>query len=548
MKVIMLMMLGIIGAVNISAQNLIATGARISCKTQVIKNIKKDFGAVGNGKVNDHEAFKRAAAFIIKNGGNVRLIIPGGIYVVGKQKINKAILNASVIYDGDPVLSFKGIRNVSIEGTAETRIIYKAGMYLGTFEPVTGLAPKNLNRYNPSSPKNENTRADYKYAATAGNFINLIDCDNIIIRNLDLNGNSDNYRFGGYWGLGGNPFELSNCYGIFLWNIRNCTFENLKIHDFVVDNISLGSTFTNGDTSKALTENILFNKIECTYAGRNNFTWLGGKNICVSNSSFKYAGAKKIKTAPAAGMDIEPEGEQSKVACTQGFFYNNVYAYNGGLAMTPGTSLDNPVWAEGYGYSYNHYFRKCKFIGKSNAAVYNFINRITYDSCEFYGFVLNYGSSIKDNIAPATFKNSSFSDCYNGERMFDQPLLSIEFGYRMHLDNCVFNKYYSSGPNDWVYFYGTTTYPCSDESNKPLFENSTFKFFAPADNTVKYLCVSRQTKFRNNKFYKPASGNFQWYNVPGCKPGVGEGNTDLGNGMQYYILPKNIVTPKCPAK
>ncbi|MEO5944831.1 MAG: hypothetical protein ABIP30_04040 [Ferruginibacter sp.] len=522
-----------------------ATGAgKMNTSKWVTRNIKKDFGAVGNGKKNDHSAFKKAVAFITKNGGNVRLLIPAGTYIVGKQTINKGKENKLPVYQGDPIFAFQNIKNVSIEGVSGTKIIYMNGMFLGTFEPETGAKPANLAKYNPSAPKNENPTYDYKPVATIGDFIDLVDCQNISIKNIDANGNSDKYSFGGYWGLGGKPYEISNCYGLYVYNSRNCTLENLKLHDFAVDNICIGGTFLNGDTSKPLTNNIYLNKIDCYNSGRNNLSWVGGKNVTVCNSSFNYAGAGKISTSPAAGMDIEPEGLQGKVGCMNGYFYNNTYKNNVGIAAIPGTSIDNPARAEGYGYSYDHYFRKCAFIGKTNATVYNFINRVTFDSCEFYGYVLNYGSSTSDSIAPATFKNCLFTDCYQSERMFDQPLLSIEFGYRLHIDNCTFKKYYSSGPNDWVFFYGTNTYACDNLANKPLFENSTFSFFAPADNTVKYICIARQIKFRNNKFYKPSSDNIRWYIVPGCVPKVGEGNVDLGKGMQYFILPDKSIL-KC---
>ncbi|MBS1496470.1 MAG: hypothetical protein JSU03_10495 [Bacteroidetes bacterium] len=523
-----------------------ATGfGKINTSKWITKNIKTDFGAKGNGSTNDQAAFKKANNFIVANKGNVILIIPAGTYIVGNQTRRVVQDNVAPLINGEPVLSFTGISNVIIKGTARTKVKYASGLSIGSFEPATGAAPQNLNKYNPSSANSENKSASLKTFATAGNFLELMNCKNFMLTDLELDGNSDGYKMGGNWGLGGNPFELTQCYGIYLYNIQNCSFQNLKIHDFIVDNISLGGTLVDGDTSKPLTNNIVFNHVQCTYAGRNNFSWLGGNNIYVANSVFNYAGTKKIKTAPGAGMDIEPEGLTGKVACTNGYFYNNIYKNNTGLGMTPGTSLDNPVYASGYGYSFNHTFRKCTFIGKTNAAVYIFINRVTFDSCGFYGYVLNYGSTIKDEMAPVVFSNSVFSDCYNGQRMYDQPLLSIEFGYRMQLINCVFNKYYSSNANDWVFFYGTSTYQCNDESFMPLFKNNTFNFYAPADSTIKYICVARKIKFSNNKFYKPESNNIRWYISTGCKPGVGEGNIDVGNGLQYFNLPKKFVAPKC---
>lgn len=71
------------------AQSCNATGASINSSLQVVKNIKTDFGAMGDGITNDQQAFNNAANFInnnVVNGitGNVKLIIPGGIYLVGE--------------------------------------------------------------------------------------------------------------------------------------------------------------------------------------------------------------------------------------------------------------------------------------------------------------------------------------------------------------------------------------------------------------------------------------------------------------------------------
>ncbi|MFZ1529039.1 MAG: glycosyl hydrolase family 28-related protein [Ferruginibacter sp.] len=49
------------------------------------KNIKTDFGARGNGKLSDHAAFRRAAAYINKRKGNVVLFIPKGTYLLGQR-------------------------------------------------------------------------------------------------------------------------------------------------------------------------------------------------------------------------------------------------------------------------------------------------------------------------------------------------------------------------------------------------------------------------------------------------------------------------------
>ncbi len=53
----------------------------------------KSFGAKGNGKTNDNAAFEKAAEFFNKRGGNGKLIISKGKYIVGKQSFTGGQLN-----------------------------------------------------------------------------------------------------------------------------------------------------------------------------------------------------------------------------------------------------------------------------------------------------------------------------------------------------------------------------------------------------------------------------------------------------------------------
>ena len=53
-------------------------------QNNITKTIQS-FGAKGDGKTNDTEAFTKAAAFFNDRGGNGTLLISKGIYIVGKQ-------------------------------------------------------------------------------------------------------------------------------------------------------------------------------------------------------------------------------------------------------------------------------------------------------------------------------------------------------------------------------------------------------------------------------------------------------------------------------
>lgn len=538
------------------AQTCTATGATINIGSLVVKNIKTDFNAVGDGITDDHDAFKAAAACINNSNGNVKLIIPNGIYLVGRQTAHiGSATHDDPVYEGETVMFLDNINNLVIEGEAYSKIIYKDEMKFGTFDTATGSPNPDINLYNPLNPDTlapNHNAYNYKYAGTIGTFIQIENSSNIEIKNLEINGNSDNYILGGNWGSGDRPIELKNSYGVFLHSITNSTFTNLKIHHFGVDNLQVSSSFTGGYDPEPVSTNLVFDQIICEYAGRNNFSWVGGENICVSNSAFNHAYTKIIKTKPGYGMDIEPEGDSAQVLCRNGFFLNNVYAFNGNSALTPGYSLDHPMstYAKGKGFSYDHYFKKCILVGKTGPTVHNYINRVTYDSCSFYGQVSNYGCSI-DATPPTVIKNSFFSDCYNGEAMYNQPLLSLYNSYKAQFLNNTFKRYFSAGEQSWIFQYDQSEYACDIDTYKPLIENSSFYFYPFPTASLQYASNARKTYFKNNSFYKDPSDNVRWYNIPGCPPDstYGEGNVDLGDGFQYFDLVSNPVCedPVCEA-
>ncbi|HEX8658139.1 MAG TPA: glycosyl hydrolase family 28-related protein, partial [Hymenobacter sp.] len=100
-----------------------SSGTEQAARSVLRKDLKKDFGAVGDGKTNDQAAFERAADFFNKRAktagaaGPAELHIPRGVYLVGRQdSANK----------GADVLRLVGCRNLSVVGddSATTEIRY----------------------------------------------------------------------------------------------------------------------------------------------------------------------------------------------------------------------------------------------------------------------------------------------------------------------------------------------------------------------------------------------------------------------------------------
>src|SRR3954467_3183207 len=91
----------------------------------VVKDIKS-FGAKGDGKTNDHEAFQKAAAYFNDRGGNGSLTISKGVYLVGKQNFTGGQPKKPA-YNGENVLQFIGIKNFKIQGSNGATLKYIDG-------------------------------------------------------------------------------------------------------------------------------------------------------------------------------------------------------------------------------------------------------------------------------------------------------------------------------------------------------------------------------------------------------------------------------------
>ncbi len=542
------------------AQTCTATGAQINPEAQVVKNIKTDFGAVGNGVNDDHQAFVNAATFINSQNGNVKLIIPDGIYIVGKQTahLNNTATDYDPVYEGETIMEFQNVINVSIIGTSNSIIIFKDSMHFGTFDTINGLVPSDLNLYNPADTLTSiNRGSSYKFAGTTGSLMLLNECENIEIKSLEINGNNENYILGGNWGIGDRPIELNNSYGIQIHNSKNITLFDLKTHHAGNDNLIISSWFINGDTSKPRTQNILIENFVSEYAGRNGFSWVGGKDFCVINSTFNHAARTVIRTKPGYGMDIEPEPEplDSLGVCNNGYFLNCSFKNNHSLGFTTGASYDSPVpdiLGSNYLYTYNHYFKNCTVVGNYEAAMHNFINRTTFDGCKFYGGVIEKGSTLDVPQQPATYKNCLFTDCYNGKFMhFIGYNLGISYAYKAVFDSCRFEKYRPLFPNLYagqpiISRDQDPLHQCSDDTYNPIIKNSVFNYFVQPISSNVLSSNTRKINFLNNSFFKNGSNNIIWNSYVGCSPD--QGNVDLGNGLQYFTWPPGYVYPDCAEK
>lgn len=353
-------------------------------KGYIEKNIIKDFGAKGDGLVNDQAAFEAAADFFNKHVGNGKLLIPYGIYKVGRQVVDtpKSFMN------GVDVLHLVGVDNFTIEGIANKTgqlpvLKFDNGLYFGSFyydKVKFGMAK--------CTPANRNF--DIKFAATIGGGISINYCSRVKIKNLELDGNLDNCIIGGPWGdIDRQLFHV----GIFTNQGRDIELSNIHVHHFALDGLE------NAGTNKLHFENVV-----SAYNGRQGFSWVDGDSLVAINCKFNHTGRISIHSAPGAGVDIEPERKKD-ISYAQ--FINCEFAYNRGcgLLMAVGTNTVR-----------NMFFKKCTFIGMYNWSAWIPGVNIHFTDCKFYGNVVHtVPNNMVKNVKDITsFKRCYFSDIYNG--------------------------------------------------------------------------------------------------------------------------------------
>jgi hypothetical protein len=264
------------------------------------KNLKTDFGAVGDGKTNDQAAFERAAEFFNKRAqtpagtGPAVLRIPKGVYLVGRQDARNQGVN---------VLQLNGCRNLTVTGddSATTEIRYAAGMRYGSFDPVTKRPFESPNAY----------FTDWQYAFSGGTCFVLQGCDNVQVTNLAFNGSSAQLEVGGHWGDTGIQLQFD---GIFVSGSRRIALRRLALHHFGRDGIQVLNYFAKSlnDPNR---EEILLENSTCNYNGRQGLSLTGVNGFRAVNCNFSHTGrivpastGKALFSNPGAGIDLEPQG------------------------------------------------------------------------------------------------------------------------------------------------------------------------------------------------------------------------------------------------
>ena len=373
----------------------------VHSQTYVVKNIQS-FGAKGNDKTSDQDAFKKAADFFNDRGGNGMLVIPKGTYIIGRQVFTGGQLNKPA-YQGEDVIHLTRIRNFSIEGTAGAILKYTKGMRMGSFSPITGKENNNGNNF-----------VNLAYAAIPGTCILIDNCTDVTITNLELDGNNQNIILGGVYGDVGRQVPHT---GIFILNSKKISVDNINAHHFGLDGMVVSNIKSDTPDSIQLANSIF------EYNSRQGLSWVGGNQLYVKNCKFNHMGKGKFSSSPGAGVDVEAEVGPVR----NGIFENCEFVDNNGNGFVADS-----------GDSGDCTFTDCTFWGTTNWSIWITKPNYTFHHCNIYGSMAHgYNSpSVKD---ATKFYDCLFEDKpYNGNPPYGKYLIETNEAKRMVFSNCHF--------------------------------------------------------------------------------------------------------------
>lgn len=390
-----------------------------SAQAPLRKDLKKDFGAVGDGLADDQDAFHRAASFFNERAktpaGAARavLYLPAGTYRVGTPGPGSLA----------SLLVLQGCHNLTVAGadSAHTIIRYADGLRYGTFDPATHV---------PTDPATA-------YATPAGGVgggtaIELRGCDNVEVRDLALDGNSAHLLVGGHWGDTG--IQLSHD-GLFVSDSRRVQLRRLAVHHFGRDGLQVLNHLAKGLDDPQL-EGIVLENARFDYNGRQGLSITGANGLRATNCSFSHTGrvrlaalGKPLFSNPGAGIDIEPEG--GVVA--------HVLLESCRLVDNAGQGLVSDRYGDGPASTGHIVLRNCLLWGVTNWSAWVRQPGFRFENCQLYGAFEN-GCRAREPSWATRFVGCTFEDRpYHGQPAYGVHLLDSKYEARgMRFTNCRF--------------------------------------------------------------------------------------------------------------
>ncbi len=313
------------------------------------------FGAKGDGRTNDTDAFAAMSAHVSARGGGTVALRPV-TYIVGKHVRSSTIIKQQFAYAPGTIMHFVGcIRAVTVQGNGAT-LRCEPGLLYGTFDPRTG---RPTNNKMPNYKRNERASP---YVA----MIRVEKCSGpITISDLELDGNLPRLVIGGKfgnagWQIPGNGIHLIN-------NAGPERLSRINSHQHPHDGIYISGSGSRTETS-------VISDVKCDYNGRQGCSITGGRNYAFERCRFRHTGKVVFRSLPGAGVDIEPGHRLVRNIS----FRHCEFSDNAGPGLLAPTGNSEGVTFDG-----------CTFVGTTSWAAWPKKPKFRFSNCLFVGAIVH---------------------------------------------------------------------------------------------------------------------------------------------------------------
>lgn len=330
------------------------------------------FGAKGDGRTNDTQAFIAMSAHVNARGGGTIVLRPV-TYLVGQQRPSAG--GKELSFSPSDIMHLTNCAGpISIRGNG-ARLRAGPGLRYGRFDRSSG-APL------PHAVKLDLTNRAIPY----NSIIQIENCSGpIAISDLELDGNLQSMRVGGKsrvdgWQAGGTGIRL----------VRNSGSEQLsRIHSHHHPQDGLILNDAPGRTGSTTVSDSTFE-----FNGRQGCSITGGRNYAFERCNFRHTGRAGLGGAPGAGVDIEAESSPIRnVSFSACEFVDNI-----GFGIVSGSGDSAQIRCSG-----------CKFVGTTTWAAWPDSSLMRFDNCLFVGSI-NHCHGDADPARAAQFTDCTFRD------------------------------------------------------------------------------------------------------------------------------------------
>ena len=327
------------------------------------------FGAKGDGRTNDTQAFAALSAHVNARGGGTIVLRPV-TYIVGQQHAGGDFAISPV----DIINLAHCTRPITIQGNGAT-LRCAPGLRYGGFTPDGRPLPDaRTNLKNPNR------------AVLYSGMIAIKRCSgDIEISDLILDGNRGALQMGGKYGPGG--WEALGTGIALAGNKGSERVSRVRSHHHAQDGIRVGPALDR-------TGSTIITDVICEDNGRQGCTVQGGHSIVFERCKFRRTGKAPFRSSPSAGVDIEAE----LWAIRDVAFSNCEFSDNAGFGMVAGM-----------GDSADLRLASCKFIGTTSLSAWPDKPGMRFNDCLFVGSI-NHVHGDPDPARAVQFVGCTFTD------------------------------------------------------------------------------------------------------------------------------------------